>query len=416
MPFCLVRNLGSEEHVQNGGDVSGRVPHVVEIFYQLYGHGDTKVLLIPGVAANYEAWGPQLVELCGTDVPNQEEGVGNGNGSQRGGHGYEEYGKEEVGVSGNGIQACAFDNRGVGRSSMPEDKKQYSTTVMARDALALMDHLGWERAHIVGHSMGGMIACKLASIAPERVISLAMLSTTGGGYQCLPKFDRTMIKIAYRFMRAKTPEERAHVDLDTHYTKDYLDTLVGEEYRRAILYKDYVKNLSNSGMQPKHGLDGQFHACWTHGVSSRELDRIRNAGVRVVVIHGTGDIVAQVRHARKIAEKLHPVSRMVELPGGHMITHQHTKEVNEVLLAAIKDELPSHRYSEWGDEPLRGKGWNIWQRGEAEDGKVTSVLGSRCVGSVVRILIRYWPQCLSLKYAFPSFYWFLNWFLKYFYS
>lgn len=40
-----------------------------------------------------------------------------------------------------------------------------------------------------------------------------------------------------------------------------------------------------------------------------------------------GDIVAQVKHARKIAEKLRPVSRMVELPGGHMITHQHTKEV-----------------------------------------------------------------------------------------
>lgn len=34
---------------------------------------------------------------------------------------------------------------------------------------------------------GGMIVCKLAVIAPERVISLAMLSTTGGGYQCLPK-------------------------------------------------------------------------------------------------------------------------------------------------------------------------------------------------------------------------------------
>jgi hypothetical protein len=40
-----------------------------------------------------------------------------------------------------------------------------------------------------------------------------------------------------------------------------------------------------------------------------------------------GDIVAQVRHARKIAEKLRPVSHMVELPGGHMITHQYTKEV-----------------------------------------------------------------------------------------
>lgn len=48
-----------------------------------------------------------------------------------------------------------------------------------------------------------------------------------------------------------------------------------------------MENLSTSGMQPKHGLDGQFHACWNHGVSSYELDSIRNAGVRVVVIHGT---------------------------------------------------------------------------------------------------------------------------------
>lgn len=80
--------------------------------------------LSAGVAANHEAWGPQLVDLCGTDVPNQEEAVGNGNGNQRDGH-EEEYVEEQAGVSGNGIQACAFDNRGVGRSSMPEDKKHY---------------------------------------------------------------------------------------------------------------------------------------------------------------------------------------------------------------------------------------------------------------------------------------------------
>lgn len=41
-----------------------------------------------------------------------------------------------------------------------------------------------------------------------------------------------------------------------------------------------------------------------------------------------GDIVAQVRHARNLAKKLHPVARMVELPGGHMVTHQNTKEVS----------------------------------------------------------------------------------------
>lgn len=405
MPFCVVNSFATEHDSSHKHDLPRETASPVEIFYQLYGHGDIKVLFVPGVAANHAAWGPQLVGLCGTDVPNQSDG------EMRDGEG-------EAKVFGNGIQACAFDNRGVGRSSIPEDKKHYSTSIMARDALALMDHLGWERAHVVGHSMGGMIACKLASIAPERVVSLAMLSSTGGGYQCLPKIDRALIKLAYRFLRAKTPEERAHVDLDSHYTQDYLDTLVGDEYRRAILYKEYVKNLSNSGMQPKHGLDGQFNACWTHSVSSRELQRIRAAGVRVVVIHGRGDIVAQVKHARKIAEKLQPVSRMVEFPGGHMITHQHTKEVNDVLLAAFKDELPA-TYSEGsGDELLRGRGWQIWQRGEAEDVDATYMLRvSHCVAYVVRILVAYWPQWLSLKYVLPSLYWSIHEALKkYFYS
>ena len=79
------------------------------------------VAVSAGVAANYEAWGPQLVDLCGTDVPNREGGESDGDG--RNGHDWRDL--EQAGVSGTGIQACAFDNRGVGQSSMPEDKNQY---------------------------------------------------------------------------------------------------------------------------------------------------------------------------------------------------------------------------------------------------------------------------------------------------
>lgn len=74
---------------------------------------------------------------------------------------------------------CAFDNRGIGRSAPLVQR----TTIeaMASDALALLDALGWARAHVVGHSMGGLIAEQLALDAPTRVRSLALLCTPASG-------------------------------------------------------------------------------------------------------------------------------------------------------------------------------------------------------------------------------------------
>jgi pimeloyl-ACP methyl ester carboxylesterase len=72
-----------------------------------------------------------------------------------------------------------LDNRDSGRSS--SCPKAYTTETMAGDILGLMDHLGMARAHILGTSMGGMIAQQVALMAPERVISLVLVSTTSWG-------------------------------------------------------------------------------------------------------------------------------------------------------------------------------------------------------------------------------------------
>ncbi|XVE64418.1 hypothetical protein DITRI_Ditri07aG0099100 [Diplodiscus trichospermus] len=336
MPFCEVgKTQGNDDSALNNG---------ILIFYRTYGHGPTKVLLIIGLAGTHDSWGPQIKGLTGTDRPNDDETWV----VDREADG----GQNEVG----GIEVCAFDNRGMGRSSVPTKKSDYTTRIMAKDAIALLDHLGWKKAHVFGHSMGAMIACKMASMVPDRILSLALLNVTGGGFQCFPKLDRKTLSIAIRFLRAKTPEQRAAVDLDTHYSKEYLEEYVGSNTRRAILYQEYVKGITSSGMQSSYGFDGQINACWTHKMTRAEIDSIRSCGFLVSVIHGRQDVIAQINHAKRLAEKLQPVARMVELHGGHLVSHERTEEVNQALLDLIKAFETKMSPHDWNYFPKKNSG------------------------------------------------------------
>ena len=72
-----------------------------------------------------------------------------------------------------------FDNRDSGQSSRSSDN--YTTETMAQDVLGLMDHLKIKTAHILGTSMGGMIAQHIALMAPARLNRLILASTTSWG-------------------------------------------------------------------------------------------------------------------------------------------------------------------------------------------------------------------------------------------
>ncbi|KVI07612.1 uncharacterized protein LOC112508763 [Cynara cardunculus var. scolymus] len=334
MPLCDVGSYqtGVDAVINNG----------IKIFYRTYGAGPVKILMIIGLAATHNSWNPQIEGLIGTLKPNDDDNRSS----------------FDDGYNPKGIEVCVFDNRGVGRSSIPTKKSEYTTRIMAKDAIALMDHLGWKKAHVVGHSMGGMIASKLAAVFPDRLLSLALLNVTGGGYECLPKLDRRTFSIAIRFLRAKTPEQRAAVDLDTHYTQEYLEEYIGPETRRAILYQEYVKAISASGMQSNHGFDGQINACWTHKISRIELEMIRKEGFLISIIHGRFDVIAQVSHARRLAEKLYPLARLIELHGGHLVSHERTKEVNEALLELIRASEGKTSPHDWTN--LSGKSTGFW--------------------------------------------------------
>jgi pimeloyl-ACP methyl ester carboxylesterase len=75
-------------------------------------------------------------------------------------------------------QVIAIDNRGHGKSDKPHDPKQYGIE-MVEDVVRLLDHLQIKRAHVVGYSMGGIIAAKLLTTHPDRLLS-ATLGGHGG--------------------------------------------------------------------------------------------------------------------------------------------------------------------------------------------------------------------------------------------
>lgn len=88
------------------------------------------------------------------------------------------------------FQVILLDNRGVGLTAVPN--YPYTVEMMALDTLALMDVLEIDKAHFMGHSMGGMIAMNLALLQPEKVMKLVLCNTI--------EKTTTVARLAFEFM------------------------------------------------------------------------------------------------------------------------------------------------------------------------------------------------------------------------
>lgn len=92
----------------------------------------------------------------------------------------EDFGEVSERFAAEGWHVIIPDQRGHGSSEAPDGESSYSLAALAADAWALLDALGWERAAVIGHSMGGMVAQLMALEAPERITSLILMDTTHG--------------------------------------------------------------------------------------------------------------------------------------------------------------------------------------------------------------------------------------------
>jgi pimeloyl-ACP methyl ester carboxylesterase len=194
-----------------------------------------------------------------------------------------------------------FDNRGIG-ASQPVGKK-LSVKQMARDSLALIDHVGWRSAHVVGHSLGGLISMELALISKERVRSLTLLNTFANGAHARRLNLRIMwIGLRLRF-GTRSMRRKAFLELVMAKGKEKAgaDANALAELMSRVFGHDVADLPAIS--------DTQLAAMGAHDVTPRLAEL---SGIPTLVISGQYDLIAPPSSGRAIAAGI-PGARYVEI-------------------------------------------------------------------------------------------------------
>ena len=220
-----------------------------------------------------------------------------------------------------GFRVIRFDNRDIGRSSHLRGAKiptrwqllrrsaggaAYTLEDMAADCVGLLDALEIRAAHIVGASMGGMIAQLVAINHPDRVLSLvSIMSTTGN-----PRVGKPQPRMMLRLMRKGQREREAYIEdhIETYRAIGSKQYDFEEEYKRGR-----AARLFDRGVYPA-GSARQLGAVVSAPDRTEPLAAVR---ARTTVIHGDADPLVDVSGGRATAEAI-PGAQLVILPGmGH---------------------------------------------------------------------------------------------------
>lgn len=239
-------------------------------------------------------------------------------------------------LASRGFYVIRYDNRDVGRSTIlreaPVPKRwqlalrdpkgaPYTLEQMADDGVGLLDHLEIPQAHVVGASMGGMIAQSLAVRHPDRVLSLvSIMSTTGNR-----KVGRPRPRLALRMLR------RAARGRDG-YIQDHLQTYREIGSRRFEFDENARRQLAgrmyDRGIHPA-GSARQIAAIVTAGDRTESLRQLR---VPTTVIHGDADPLVHVSGGKATAAAV-PDARLLIMPGmGHDMPRALWPEIVDAII------------------------------------------------------------------------------------
>lgn len=239
-----------------------------------------------------------------------------------------------------GFYVIRFDNRDIGLSTWMNAtwhrSRPYSLEDMAKDSIELLDFLQIKQAHIIGVSMGGMIAQHIAIDFPEKILSLTSIMSSGFTLNPVTakKFSYKLIfhlmpfLIKRFYFKNKYSEHKVSVS-------SYLATYRLLRGKRFEFNEDYFREVFTESIERRKGQNPraryqQFCAIVASGSRLKKLGQIK---VPTLVIHGTDDPLVNPKHA-EIYSPLIPNSKLLLIEGmGHELPKG---ALSEVLPEIIK--------------------------------------------------------------------------------
>jgi pimeloyl-ACP methyl ester carboxylesterase len=238
-----------------------------------------------------------------------------------------------------GFSPARFDNRDVGASThfthlgappipalmlAPWRVASYRISDMAADAVAVLDALGWESAHVLGVSMGGMIAQSMAIEHPARVRSLTSVMSTPSPRIGRPKLG-AMLALAAR--PARTADEAAQRVVNTFRVIGSPAYPLDEDWLRT--YGRIAFSRAQDGTGPRRQLAAI-------NASPSRLRGLRGVRVPTLVVHGEADPLVRPIAGRATAEVV-PGARLVTYPGmGHNLPRELWKPIVAEVATLIR--------------------------------------------------------------------------------
>jgi 3-oxoadipate enol-lactonase len=216
-----------------------------------------------------------------------------------------------------------FDNRGIGGSDKPPGP--YSMSMMAGDTIGLMDFLGIEKAHLLGGSMGGMVAQHIAIDYPQRVDKLILFSTSADG--------QWLIDLAEEAVPGWNRSRPGLASTDLQKLMIIMASLSFNRPLNRLVFASLARLQVRLGALT--GPAGQIEAMFTHNV----LEQLHLIQAPTLILTGSQDRLINPKMSEVMASRIKGAKLVILEGGSHTVAGEMAGQFNKEVLDFLR--LPS---------------------------------------------------------------------------